>query len=589
MIPLPEYPRPQLRREEASFTNLNGLWEYAILEGGLPEGERPQVPPMQGHILVPYSPETARSGVGYQLLKHQVLWYERRVAKEELPKRPKAGRLLLHFGAVDQVCKVFVNGHLAGENQGGYFPFTLDVTAFSGDDGLLIQLAVKDQNGPCEAAWGKQRNKPGGIWYHGQSGIWQTVWLEAVPREYIQEVVIIPDLAGGRVSLRVKALGEGQLTGEVYAPNAAGQTTGGEEIARFEIQQDGSLMAQISSPRPWSPEDPYLYTYRLRFLEDEVWGYFALRSFGIKKDREGTPRLTLNGKPTTQVGVLDQGYWQGGGYTPPSDAAMAQDILRMKALGFNMLRKHIKLEPLRWYHHCDRLGMLVWQDVVSGGGPYRPWMVQVLPILNLHLSDRRPGRFGRKSQQSREIYFEELRRTIRHLISVPSLALWVPFNEGWGQFEALRAAQLTKQLDPTRPVDHASGWHDQGGPDLKSRHIYFSRCSIKQDKKGRPAALTEYGGFSYAVPGHEPPGKPFGYRRFDSLNGYQQAVLRLMDGLLVHGRNIAAFVYTQLSDVEQEVNGLLTEDRAVSKWPEGSPAAQALLERNLALRALGRE
>lgn len=604
MIPLPEYPRPQLSRGPESWRCLNGTWQYAIRQGGLPKEERVKAPVMQGDILVPYSPETRLSGVQRQLLPDEVLWYRKILTAGDLPPLHENGRLLLHFGAVDQTCRIYANGAHIGGNQGGYFPFTVELTSYAKEKAIEILLAVVDPSDRGALARGKQTLKPGGIWYQATSGIWQSVWLEAVPEVFIRDVRVTPDLPGESVRLEVElsglpppgggaaALPPGlSLSGEVFSPGQAGQTQGGSALCPLAEEEPGSLrlVARLLHPRPWSPEDPYLYTYALRLGEDRVEGYFAMRSFGVGKDHQGVPRLTLNGKPYTQVGVLDQGYWKGGAYTPPSDEMMSRDIREMKDLGFNMLRKHIKIEPMRWYYHCDRLGMLVWQDLVSGGGPYGKLLVQILPVLGLMLPDRKLKGLGRAGAAARESYHREWAQTIAHLYSVPSLALWVPFNEGWGQFDAARYALLTRKADPTRPVDHASGWHDQGAGDLKSRHIYFSRCTIGPDRKGRPAALTEFGGYSHALPGHEPPGKPFGYKRFDELESYQQAVLRLMEGLLKEGRNIAAFIYTQLSDVEQEVNGLLTEDRQASKWPKGSPAAEKLLKVNLSLRALGRK
>ncbi len=589
MIPLREYPRPQTTRPEDSWRCLNGTWQYAMEKGGLPQGTEARMPPAQGEIVVPYSPESELSGVERQLQPDEVLWYERSLDEADIPSLPANGRLLLHFGAVDQSCRVYLNGQLAGSHEGGYFAFTLDITALMQPRDNRLTVAVTDPSNTGYRAWGKQSLKPGGIWYRATSGIWQTVWLEAVPQTYIQNIRITPDCDGSRVQLQVQCSGEAPLSGVVSAPAQAGQTTGGVQMAVFLEESPGVLTASLPDLRAWSPEDPYLYTFTLRCRQDEVQGYFGMRSFGLCKDAGGIPRLSLNGKPYVPVGVLDQGYWQQGMYTPLSDQAMVDDITQMQALGFNIMRKHIKIEPMRWYYHCDRLGMLVWQDMVSGGGPYKPALIQVLPVLGVQVSDRNAKAFGRGSVASRAAYQEELEATIAQLYSVPSLALWVPFNEGWGQFDAAEAARRTRVLDPTRPLDHASGWHDQQAGDLKSRHIYFSKCRIRPDRHGRPAALTEYGGYSYPVPGHTYSQKAFGYKRYKDLRTYQQAVLGLMDGLLKDGRNIAAFVYTQLSDVEEETNGLVTFDRQVSKWPPGSQAAEQLRQRNLALRRLAED
>ena len=536
--------------------------------------------------MVPFSPECELSGVKRQLQPSEVLWYERTLKAEDIPAILPGGHLLLHFGAVDQSCQVYINGRLAGSHDGGYWAFVLDITMLLQPGLNRISVAVTDPSNTGFRAWGKQTLRPGGIWYRATSGIWQTVWLEAVPADYIQNVRITPDYEKACVRIQVLRTGDSPLSGVIYAPEEAGQTDGGVQQAVFLQETQDTLVAWLPEFRAWSPEDPYLYTFILRSGQDEVRGYFGMRCYGLCRDGAGIPRLSVNGQPYIPVGVLDQGYWQDGLYTAPTDQEMMDDIQQMKALGFNMLRKHIKLEPMRWYYHCDRLGMLVWQDMVSGGGPYKQGVIQVLPVLGVQISDRNRQRFGRDEEASRVAYQQELEATIAQLYSVPSLALWVPFNEGWGQFDAARIAGVTRALDPSRPLDHASGWHDQHAGDLKSRHIYFSRCVIRPDKHSRPVALTEYGGYSYPVPGHTYSQKAFGYKRYHTLYSYQEAVLNLMNGLLKDGRNIAAFVYTQLSDVEEETNGLLTFDRKVSKWPQGSESAERLKACNLALRRL---
>jgi hypothetical protein len=300
---------------------------------------------------------------------------------------------------------------------------------------------------------------------------------------------------------------------------------------------------------------------------DRVTSYVGMRSFGVGRDERGFPRLLLNGEPYLPVGLLDQGYWPDGGYTAPSDEALVYDISLAKNLGFTMLRKHIKVEPLRWYHHCDRLGMLVWQDAVSGGTTYNPVVISAPAVRAPQISDRHHWLFARRSVQGRQQFEVELAEMVEHLRSVPSIALWVPFNEGWGQFDAARITDTLREQDPTRPVDHASGWHDQGAGDLQSLHIYFRPVRAPRRRDGRVLALTEYGGYSWDVPGHSWGPRPFGYRRYASADELQEALVRLHDGEIVPAieQGVAATVYTQLSDVEDEVNGLVTYDRRVVK------------------------
>ena len=555
--PLPEYPRPQLRRN--SYLNLNGIWEYAITK----TVEKPAA--MQGEIVVPFSPETPLSGVGHILQPDEYLWYRRSVTLPEGFFR--GGRLLLHFGAVDQRCTVWVNGQEAGSHIGGYLPFALDVTELIEGDAFTLELRVTDPTDTGSLSRGKQRLKNTGIWYTPQSGIWQTVWMECVPENYLRSLRITPKPEENAVHIRLEA--------DDPAMAAVTICRDGGIIAEGQTDENGESTLTIPAEelRLWSPENPFLYDVSIVLPGgDRVESYFGMRAFGIGKDEKGLPRLLLNGKPYFQNGLLDQGYWSDGYYTAPSDEALIHDIAEMKRLGFNMLRKHIKVEPLRWYYHCDRLGMLVWQDMMNGGESYSPLSIYVFSNLGLRVKDDRYRYFSRSDEAGRTHYYEELGQMIDLLYNTVSLALWVPFNEGWGQFDALKAAEFIRKRDDTRPIDHASGWYDQGGGDIKSIHWYFRPYHHKQPpKEQRPICLTEYGGYNCAVPGHcWGEGAEFGYKKIADPMEFNRAFQKLMEEQIIPAkeRGLAAAVYTQVSDVEGERNGLLTYDRKVCKANE---------------------
>lgn len=553
--PLPEYPRPQLRRE--SFFNLNGRWQYAIRPG-----KEAEPAAYDGEIIVPFSPECVLSGVRRAVMPEDRLWYKRTFT---LPEGFRKDRVLLHFGAVDQSCRVFVNGTDVGGHEGGYLPFTCDVTQALAEGENTLTVSVTDATSRSRHAYGKQSFAPGGIWYTPQSGIWQTVWMESVPENYVEKLTITPDFDNKRVRFVLQAKDpEGanvvvRRDGVVIAEDWYDASRAYEE---FPIT-DGNF-------RPWTPEDPFLYDVTVTLTSgDVVQSYFGMRKFGAA-EVDGKKVLALNGKPIFMSGVLDQGYWSDGLYTPASDEAMVYDIQKMKDCGFNMLRKHIKIEPLRWYYHCDRLGMIVWQDLVSGGSRLDPVVIQVLPFLGIHLQDGKYARFGREDPASREQFVQDLHDTVELLYNAPSLAVWVPFNEGWGQFDSLLATQMLWDQDPTRLVDHASGWHDQGGGDFKSRHVYFRPVRLKHDKH-RVLALSEFGGYSLPAAGHTASGKLFGYRMYRSEEELMDALAALYEREIIpcmEKRRLSAAVYTQLSDVEDEVNGILTFDRKVCKADE---------------------
>jgi hypothetical protein len=562
--PLPEYPRPQLVRQ--SYLNLNGPWTYTVEDSDEYTRRR------TGTIVVPFSPECLLSGCDFQLQSGETLWYERPFT---LPEGFRRDRVLLHFGAVDQSCTVYVNDRPAGRHEGGYLPFTLDITELLTAGENRLTVAVRDVTDGGAEAYGKQKYDRGGIWYTAQSGIWQTVWLESVPENYVRSLRLTPDFDGRCLRFTIDA------------PAPAGARVavvcGGEVIADAAADAQGSGVCPIPAEhfRPWSPEDPFLYDLDIVLGEDRVHSYFGMRKFSVV-ERGGRRVLAVNNEPYFHTGLLDQGYWSDGLYTPPADAAMVHDIETARAMGFNMLRKHIKIEPLRWYYHCDRLGILVWQDAVSGGKPFLPFYTQVLPFLGVHLKDAPSRRLGRGDEKGRARYERDLHEMIDLLYNCVSVCLWVPFNEGWGQFDAARIAAQVRRWDPTRPVDHASGWHDQGAGDVKSRHVYYRPVRLKNDGR-RVLALTEFGGYSLPVAGHCATERDFGYRACRDAETWMAAVEQLYHKqVLPHAarQGLSAAVYTQLSDVEDEVNGMMTFDRRVTKM---DPARMAALNR--ALRA----
>ena len=541
---LTEYPRPQMRRD--SYLNLNGRWEYAITDSD----ELPRR--WDGTILVPFSPESALSGVGRSLQPGQTLWYRREVI---LPQGfiPADGRLLLHFGAVDQEAAVYWNGRLLGRHMGGYNAFTLDATDALGPRNSLV-VRVHDDTDASFHSRGKQKTRRGGIWYTPQSGIWQTVWMEAVPRHYIESLRIVPLFDQSAVEVMVRC--SQPLQCEATVDGRTVPFTSGEP-------------ARIPMPdfRAWSPEDPYLYDLSVTLGEDRVESYFGMRKMEVRADRGGVKRLFLNGEPYFQSGLLDQGYWPDGLYTAPSDEALIYDIQTAKAMGFNLLRKHIKVEPMRWYYHCDRLGMLVWQDMPSGGGKYRFSTITLPLVTGIHRRDNHYRAFARASSQGRGEYMDELEEMVGQLFNAPSVVLWVPFNEGWGQFDSTFVMERLRALDPTRPVDPASGWHDQGAGELRSLHVYFKPFRFRLDRRGRALALSEFGGYNLRVDGHCFNQKDYGYRRLPDAAALWRDFSRLYEREVLPAvpKGLCASVYTQLSEVEDELNGLMTYDRRVVK------------------------
>ncbi|MBQ9228363.1 MAG: glycoside hydrolase family 2 [Eubacterium sp.] len=536
--PLSEYPRPQFVRD--SYISLNGEWSLAFTEGE----ELPSA--YEYKITVPFSPEAPLSGVNRVLKHSEYLVYEKRFT---LPEGFNRGRVLLHFGAVDQIAKVLLGGKLIATHHGGYTPFTVELTDYLTDGENTLNVIVRDLCEDNEYSRGKQKTKRGGIWYSPQSGIWQSVWLESVPKEYIHSVRITPDFDHEQVHFDFDGADGVQIA--VYD---------GDTL----LADTTDVTVKLPDFKPWSPESPFLYNVTFRYGKDTVRSYFGMRKFSTGTDANGVPRLFLNNKPYFHNGLLDQGYYPDGFLTPPSNAAMEFDVKTVKACGFNMLRKHIKIEPLLWYHYCDVNGILVWQDMINGGGEYG-LEVSALPFIGINLDDSNYKTFRRTSTEARELYYRELKEMVDTLYNCPCIALWVPFNEGWGQFDSAAAYELLKKWDPTRTVDSASGWHDRGVTDVISKHIYFTPIVVKQGDK--PWLLTEFGGLSTRVKGHTFNNKMFGYKIYGSKQSLTAAYEKLFRKTIIPQipKGLAATVYTQVTDVEDELNGLMTYDRKVMK------------------------
>lgn len=555
-LPLAEYPRPQFERKD--WICLNGEYDYAVT------GDTADAPKKyDGKILVPFSVESELSGVGKALLPEQRLWYRR---KFTVGKEFSGKEALLHFGAVDWQCSVWVNGKLVGEHTGGYNPFTFNITDVitEGENELVVK--VFDPTDAGHQQRGKQILVTKGFWYTATSGIWQTVWLEPVNRCRIDSLRLVPDIDEGVIRINIKRTCK--CGGKLYA-----KVLEGDRVV-FDSEIADKAAIPVPDARLWSPEAPFLYTLLLTLdcngEKDEVSSYFGMRKFSIVKDSAGIPRLGLNNKPYFQRGLLDQGYWPESQLTPPTDEAMIFDIEKMKELGYNMLRKHIKEEPLRWYYHCDRLGMLVWQDMISGGQYIGNVLAGVLPNINIHVKDSKYKSFKRDKPEWRQEFKDELFGMIDNLYNCVSICCWVPFNEGWGQFDAKEIGTAIKNYDPSRFVDHASGWHDQGGPEFKSIHKYILPVHAPTARRtaGRPIVLSEYGGYSWNIVEHAwNPKRSFGYIMFKNSEKLSAAYKRLHESQVIPliNKGLCATVYTQVSDVEFEVNGIYSYDRKILK------------------------
>lgn len=550
---LEEYPRPQLKRN--AWINLNGYWNYRITK------EKKYPGNIGDQILVPFSPEASLSQVNHMLLPDEYLWYEKSFDLEDFPSRYPDKRLILHFGAVDQTCAVWCNKKFVCSHRGGYLPFSAELTPYLRQGVNTITVRVQDETDTSFQSRGKQTLRPGGMFYTPQSGIWQTVWMEWVPENYITELSITSlfDESSAIVEITMKEDSSCEKKIEVYAD--------GREVYSGQTKS-GILSIPIRDLRPWSPESPFLYDLTITAGNDSICSYFAMRKFSARTDSKGIPRLCLNNQPYFQNGVLDQGYWPDGLYTPPSDDAMIFDIQSMKDLGFNMIRKHIKIEPLRWYYHCDRLGMIVWQDIVNGGGrsylTFLCYLPTLLPFVTAHFKDSHYKLFSRCDSKGKKLWLRECKSTVRHLYNCPCIGLWTAFNEGWGQFDAVKVTNLIHSLDNTRPVDHASGWYDQHCGDIKSVHNYFR--PIKAALDSRPFVLSEYGGYICHIPEHSYSQQVFGYLKCKDTDEFTRKFYDVMKEIKeANKEGLCAAVYTQVSDVEEEANGLFTYDRKVCK------------------------
>lgn len=523
----PEYPRPQMVRPH--WTNLNGLWDYAIVAR---EAERPAS--WDGKILVPFPAESALSGVKKAVLPEQRLWYRRSFAR---PALKQGERLLLHFGAVDWRCTLWVNGVETGEHTGGYDPFSFDITdrVKAGDNELV--LAVWDPTDEGYQPRGKQVLKPGGIMYTAVTGIWQTVWLEVVPKNYIESLKIVPDVDRGVVAVTVRTSDSAAV--EVRALDQ------GLVVASRKGKAGQVIELPIPSARLWSPDSPHLYDLKVSLVEDDrpvdaVSSYFGMRKIEVAPDEEGILRLKLNGEVLFQYGPLDQGWWPDGLYTPATDEAMQYDIAMTRKFGMNMARKHVKYECARWYYWCDKLGLLVWQDMPAGDSP--------------------------RSDESKANFRTELKAMIDALHNFPCIVMWVPFNEGWGQYDTPEIVKWIQQYDPTRPVNEASGWNDRGSGDVSDMHSYPGP-GTRPVEDDRVVVLGEFGGLGMPVTGHTwQAEKNWGYVSYQNKNDLTDAYVSLLAQMRpLIGQGLSAAVYTQTSDVEIEVNGLMTYDRELVK------------------------
>ena len=520
------YPRPQVKRD--SYLNLNGAWDFSVDYEKL------------GQIRVPFCPESKLSGIGKHFDEGSLLCYNRTFT---LPDGFNKGRVILHIGAADQRADVFLNGKAVGWHKGGYEAFSFDITPYLQQENIL-QICCFDDLTDQSYPYGKQTMNRGGMWYTPVSGIWQSVWLESVPETYIEKLHI--ENRGYGVTISV----EPALSGTVTVA----------ELGQYELVE-GAVTITPENPNLWSPENPYLYDFVVEAGEDRVESYFAIRALEVKKVGS-YQRLCLNGKPYFFHGLLDQGYWPDGIFTPATPQCYADDILMMKKLGFNTLRKHIKVEPEEFYYQCDKLGMIVWQDMVNNSD-YNFFRDTVLPTAGIQ---KLPDKNLHKDEFSRKRFLEGMEATVNQLKNHPSICYWTIFNEAWGQFDSDNVFEQFKKLDDSRFIDSTSGWFRQNKSDVDSYHVYFKKVKLKAGKK--PLVLSEFGGKTYKAEGHVfNPDKTYGYGGCETKDALNEALVRLYTEEIIPCAKggLCAAIYTQVSDVEDEINGLVTYDRKVEK------------------------
>lgn len=546
-IPLNEYPRPQLKRD--SYLSLNGYWNYLILNN-----EKKII--KKGKILVPFSPECELSEVGHILKPNELLIYEKSF---DFSSFDKFDKLILHFDKVDQVSSLYLNDVLVKTNNNGYLPFEVDIKEFINDlKNVNVRLEVKDYTDTSFYLRGKQKLKRGGIFYTPQSGIYMPVWVEGVNKNYIKKIKITPDLDNNSLKLTVFS----------NSNNVKVKIENKEHIVSSNKENE----FKINNIIPWEPENPFLYDLEISSDDDKVSSYFAMRKFSTMKDKNGITRLALNNKPLFMKGVLDQGYYSKSLLTPSCDQDYIDDLLAIKNMGFNVTRKHIKIESLRFYYHADRLGVIVWQDFLNGGeGDINLVKHFIFEKLTPHRKDTNYRFFKRRSIEGRKNNEEEFYQIIELLYNCPSIGLWTIFNEGWGQFDSKKIYMNCLKIDNTRIYDHASGWYDQRVSDVKSLHVYFKRVKMPRlsDVNNRAVILSECGGYSLKIDGHYHSKKEFGYKKMkdvdELLSNYQKFID--LDVKRHINEGLSAFIYTELSDVEDELNGFLTYDRKIKKIP----------------------